>query len=213
MHCRKTAGSSCTVYLNQFLGPEDIQTCAWKETLQAGGSYNNLFYKKINSWEGIRYGIKESMDSLCRFRLPKRASLRNSVHKSIYQQWLDDSPAHPRASTVKNRMPKEWESYLKFCFVRNPYERIVSDYHWRTRSSKRKITFSEFLMRIEDPLRSDPENVVPYVVDNWPMYTIDDRVVVDFIGRKERLIEDMASICERIGLPFDADAFVHAKKF
>ena len=47
IHCRKVAGSAITAYLNQFIGPDDIQVGVWEDTILNDGSYNKRFYKDI----------------------------------------------------------------------------------------------------------------------------------------------------------------------
>lgn len=211
VHCRKCAGSSCTVYLNRFLGPEDLQVGAWMETRRAGGRYNRRFWRESISPEGLREIAGLVGSKLCRGNLPKLPSILHAAQKRMYQRRLGDSPAHPTAKTLKQWAPREWETYFTFCFVRNPFSRLVSDYRWRTRSRQRDVSFSEFLARLADPDRPDPEGVVPRAVGNWPMYTLNDRIAVDFVGKVESLFDGMSTACERIGIPFDAADFPHAK--
>jgi hypothetical protein len=39
------------------------------------------------------------------------------------------------------------------------------------------------------------------MLSTWNKYTINDQIVVDFVGRYERLSEDLAGIARKIGLP------------
>ena len=38
---------------------------------------------------------------------------------------------------------------------------------------------------------------------NWLIYTIDDQVAVDFVGRYEALADDLGRVCQRLNIPFD----------
>ncbi len=120
----------------------------------------------------------------------------NLVHKKRYRLY------HPSASRIKEFDVKAWSSFFKFCFVRNPYEKAVSDYIWRVRSRGIDLSFCDFLKKIADPGIQDKERVVPSCPDNWPMYTINDEIVADFVGRYENFASDFKEICGCIGIPF-----------
>ncbi|MDP7977608.1 sulfotransferase family 2 domain-containing protein [Bacillus sp. WLY-B-L8] len=98
---------------------------------------------------------------------------------------------HIRAKQVKNLIGEEiWNSYYKFCFDRNPWDKVISLYHYR--SNPATVTFDDFLKSSEF-LRSY----------NFPRYTIHDQLAVDYIGKYENLENDLKMICNKIGLPFD----------
>lgn len=71
-----------------------------------------------------------------------------------YLGWiLPRSPQHLTCKELKLEIPKQYNTYYKFCFVRNPYDRIVSDYHWNI-SEKPQRTFEEFVDHIQSVVRS-----------------------------------------------------------
>jgi hypothetical protein len=84
-----------------------------------------------------------------------------------------------------------WRSYFKFSFERNPWDRQVSWYHYKTKSlpEASKPTFTEF--------NADRRRAY---VENWDLYTIDGAIVLDYIGRYESLAEDFGTVLARIGL-------------
>ena len=211
LHCRKAAGSSATAYLNRYLGPDDLQVGTWADSIKFGGKYNRKLILDLVSWKGVRALAQHSAIRLAKGRIPKGPDLINSAHKDLYRGVLGDKPEQPLASEVKQFAPTEWETYFKFCFVRNPFDRAVSDYRWRTRG-KPDISFLEFLERVADPARPDPEHIVPNPRSNWPIYTIDDQIAVDFVGRFERFADDLAHVCNTLSIPFDAASIPFAKK-
>jgi hypothetical protein len=94
---------------------------------------------------------------------------------------------HDAARIIRRYVgPEIWESYYKFCFERNPWDKVVSWYYWVNRSEPRP-PLSEFL-------RSD-------LPRDFGLYSIDGEVAVDRVARFENLREELDSIAEHIGLP------------
>ena len=84
-----------------------------------------------------------------------------------------------------------WGRYFKFSFERNPWDRQVSWYHYKTKSKDgtAKPTFEAF--------NADRRRAF---VENWELYTADGTPSLDFIGRYETLEADFESVLARIGL-------------
>ena len=83
-----------------------------------------------------------------------------------------------------------WNKYFKFCFERNPFDRAISRYYWSTRDLEIRPAISDFLKSIPAPLLS-----------NWNIYTINNEISVDFVGRYETLAADLKKIRKIINLP------------
>jgi hypothetical protein len=111
-----------------------------------------------------------------------------------------------------------WQSYFKFTFERNPWDKIFSLYcmqmdpdHWlrdeggdwtRVRSDlRRRIyghrtpSFRKWLLRKNRGLFHSP---LPEYLGH--LYFIEGPLAVDFIGRFEELHQDFAKITDRLGL-------------
>jgi hypothetical protein len=84
-----------------------------------------------------------------------------------------------------------WRSYFKFSFERNPWDRQVSWYHYKTKS-KSDTTRPSFENFNRDRRRA--------WVENWDLYTIDGSIAVDFVGRYETLEQDFGAVLDRLGL-------------
>lgn len=213
LHCRKVAGSSLTVYLNTYLGPDDLQVGSWEDTISNGGRYNRRVLNDFISFRGMKYSFRYIVDRLGKNPRFQHANFVNTVNKDLYRGFTGSQPEHPTAAELRNFDPDSWANYFKFCFIRNPYERALSDYRWRIPNTLDSgISFSEFLERLADVKRPDPEGVVPKTVSNWPIYTIDDRIAVDFIGRYENLTADFERVCREIRIPFVPEHIPFAKK-
>jgi hypothetical protein len=90
-----------------------------------------------------------------------------------------------------------FDCYFKFSFVRNPWDRAVSYFHYAPFGEKAGIPFGKFIedlgaRRAAGDLRFEQQ--VRFVCDR------EGRCLVDFIGRFENLQEDFAKICDRLKL-------------
>lgn len=107
---------------------------------------------------------------------------------------------HAPLKRAQRLIPAEdYARLFKFAFVRNPWDRLVSWYAYLLKDTShrrhRRVaagTFEEFAhAELERPDRSQ-----------WWM--IEDRagaMGLDYVGRFERLAEDVAEICRRLRLP------------
>ncbi len=84
-----------------------------------------------------------------------------------------------------------WRSYYKFSFERNPWDRQVSWYHYKTKSK------SEAAKPSFDVFNRDRRRAW---VENWDLYTDKGQQLLDFVGRYESLEADFDAVLERIGL-------------
>ena len=101
-----------------------------------------------------------------------------------------------------------WDEYFTFAFVRNPYDRLLSGWSFEKALAGRVDwvdpewtafnRFEDFL----DALAADREGRIRSHDSQLAMLG-DARtdILVDFVGRFERLQEDFDSACRRIGLP------------
>lgn len=107
----------------------------------------------------------------------------------------------------KDMGEKRWQRIFSFAIVRNPWDKVVSQYHHRRTTNQTNlgtspVTFNEWVALAygnKDPLYYDkPRMFMPqasYITDS------SGKVIVDFIGKFENLQNDFDEICTRIGRP------------
>jgi hypothetical protein len=125
---------------------------------------------------------------------------------SSIEKALGLRPEHKTALEKREELgAAAWERRFTFTIVRNPWDRVVSQYHYRMRVGKndlasRKVAFGDWVrlvFRELDPrYRNEPLMFVP----QWD-WTVDGggKPLLDFVGRFENLEGDFAHICSRIG--------------
>ena len=169
----KTASTSIETALCDVCGPDDVITPASDElmTHRKGGRAQN-------------YRLEHPLVPKRPFwrRLLRRPERRYHPSVGFYE--------HMPAWRVKAYVGKDvWSSYFKFSFERNPWDRQVSWYHYKTKSKSRPPNFAEFC---RDKSRA--------YVENYDLYAIDDAIALDFIGRYENLDKDFRKAMQSVDL-------------
>ena len=122
--------------------------------------------------------------------------------------------------------PIVYKEYFSFCFVRNPWERAVSDFSWMVKMKKYQISFLSicpfFIQKIAIHLpllrtrcfvdflkfaKKTREENKKWIADHfWPQtkYFLDcnGKQIVDFIGRFENIEDDFLKVTKKIGKPY-----------
>lgn len=105
---------------------------------------------------------------------------------------------HPTAVEYLGQMGKVFRSYFVFAFVRDPYDWLVSYYEWARRDSGtdlyERFSRMSFEQYIDWATNGGMKTQKSYIVDH------EGALVIDYVGRFERLSEDFAAICEQIGI-------------
>ncbi len=212
MHCRKAAGSTISALCNPYLGPDDVQVGIWGDIISNGGSYNARASNILR--EHKLCVLKGIFRDVIHGKLPHRPrTYQNDEINSFYENnyAFGPVPAHASAVQVQSFDPAAWRNFFKFCIVRNPWTHAVSDFYWRKRLLFGKrgcdVKFKEFLRRLNDPSRPDPEGLRPPIRSNWSVYTINDVVQMDIVARFENLANDLVDVQRKIGLSLDLRKF------
>lgn len=101
---------------------------------------------------------------------------------------------HSVARKVRKEIGEDiWNSYFKFCFERNPFDKAVSLYFFKKDRKKKykSLSMYDFFVLMNKSGR----------VTNFPIYSIGGTVAVDFVGRFENLHNDLNYVAEKLEFP------------
>ncbi len=170
---KKTAGTAIEAALSELCGPSDVITPYRAESEEDRKGRGPQNYR-------IEHPLK-----------PKRPLWRRLLgrperyyHRSVgYYE-------HMPAALVRAYVGDEvWRSYFKFAFDRNPWDRQISWYFYKTKSKAGRPSFERFM-------RSRRRAYV----DNYEIYTLGGALAVDFLGRYEDLDADLAKALQMLGI-------------
>ena len=129
--------------------------------------------------------------------LKSRAKLERDYQKNVFRAHDDIQAAQKRMS------PETFNRYFKFAFVRNPWDRLVSEYnfllerpaHGRHARVKKLDGFKQFI-QMQIPRK-----------DAYQVNMLCDRqgdLLMDFVGKLENLDQDWQTACAGAGIPYQA---------
>lgn len=110
---------------------------------------------------------------------------------------------HMPAADIKALLGDEiWNSYFKFCVVRNPFDKVISLFYFWRKAGRIAV----------DPDATDSEQLETWLSNNSiprdrDKYTIDGKFCLDTVIHYERLHQDLERVCARIGVRWNPAAF------
>tara|TARA_Y100001933_G_scaffold117815_2_gene117760 strand:- start:5103 stop:5753 length:651 start_codon:yes stop_codon:yes gene_type:complete len=120
----------------------------------------------------------------------------------------EDKTRHAKLDEVKKDLFADdietFDSYFKFTFVRNPWDRCVSSWFYALKRAERGSgphidlvkKYKTFQSWVGEKLyKSAPDSCSCWLFDSA------ENQIMDFIGRFENLQEDFNTICDKIGIP------------
>lgn len=168
---QKTGGTSLELALSRFCGPDDVVTHVTAEDEEK----RKLLGGRGPQNEVVPFARRRMRDHVARLRSGRPTRFYNHVPARLARGWIDHDT---------------WNEYYKFSIERNPWDRAVSFYWWRTRHAEVQPDVTEFLQHAKDTDLS-----------NFHIYSVGGRVAADHVIRYENLDDELVLLAERIGLP------------
>lgn len=173
MKVPKTAGTSVEVFLSQVAGADAIVT----PVKPPEPNHQPRNYE--NTPANVRAARRHALTDRAAW---KRTSNAVNGNRPLYFNHMSAQLARDRIGS------RRWGQFFKFCFERNPWDKVISSYFWETRLEDVRPPFEAWVL--------EPGNVK----SDRRLYTIDDTVVVDFVGCYENLEADLRVALERSGV-------------
>lgn len=214
LHSRKTAGSSISVSLLRYLDRNDLFLNAPAHGIMNDALKHGIVPGPATQQEVIAAAQEQCGRELVEKVLRAPTELTKSERMAFTRAYNSLQHPHPprpdgwqhaSAARAKERLGGAvWDSYVKFSFERNPWDRMASLYWWRVRrEDPPTVSFRDFVAAIHsgNPERIRANKAKHY--SNWHIYTIEDRLAVDHLGRYEALGQQLKETTDKLGVPFD----------
>lgn len=171
----KTAGTSIEMALAQQCGPDDIVTPIFP-------AVDN---HEPRNWQGRFFPFKEVRST---------SDLRKNMSEWRRKNRIYN---HIPARFARARLPKSvWDGYLKVCVERNPWDKTLSHFHM--------FQNAKWHRHYDKDLTLDGYFAKGIFCHNAPFYCdTNGKVIVDRVLRYENLNEELKSLFEELGIPFD----------
>jgi hypothetical protein len=138
------------------------------------------------------------------------ASERVSPHHDAIERLRRDSVGskHLKAADYRRTIGAEaWDKIYSFAVVRNPWDIMVSSYHWwldrgpgfnsHLKGALRVRHMSSFEEFLDSDLGMGAHNEQLVPLESW--FQLDGRDIVTRVGKFESLQEDLAALCKDLG--------------
>ena len=166
------------------------------------------YLRNCRYYRTVQARLTDFMRGECIFvHIPKTAGC--SVGTALF---VHGTQGHKTIRDYRRILGRQFWSFYKFTFVRNPYVRLVSAYDYlkkgghpdypRDRQFGSEVIsayddFSDFVLQWLQPGRS--EWPMPHFYPQTHFIALDGHLAVDFIGRMETVERDFATIAGQLG--------------
>ncbi len=192
---RKTASGACELVLAKVCGPDDLikpDGDPVSSGFEFANERNNQ--RTFPSLRGFAGGVAQGFKKrdVSKLKVAFSESMRKVRSTHIYAD---------RARAILGG--EIWDTYYKFCFERNPFDRLVSFYHWRTKRMNPKPPFKDFALAV---IRNNKRDIKKYKAEkfsNRPFYEINGKFAVDKVCKFEDLRGELQEVSDHLGLDWD----------
>ena len=172
---------------------------------KTGGSYIGptlVKYYGFTSYLHIISKRRPDHDDICKTRYFKMILTGNPIYDNSFFNKLVGLLVYCKTSDyfndIMNMTEEKWNTYTKFCFIRNPYDRTLSGWKHIDTIFNLKSVFSNYLSQNKYNI-TDIEYGHIFMSQKTQIQDVDGTCGVDLIGRFENLENDFICILHKIG--------------
>lgn len=132
------------------------------------------FFQKFCIDPNSKYNISESTDEII-----SKYGIIGAREGGKFNKWKNHINANDILKEIGN---DKFNSYFKFCIVRNPYDKMVSKYFFE----KSNMSFKEYC-KVNN-------------CNNLNIHTINNKFICNYYIRYENLKDDIIKVCNKLGI-------------
>ena len=192
IHVPKTGGTYIRENLEKYYGFKTYHTK--RDDHNEVCDIDNLYYENIkknyhtpNRINGILYFFKDNA---------------HNKKKGIYE-YLENSEYINKKTDMTN---KKWDEYYKFCFFRNPYDRLYSGFNYCMNKLNINIDFENYIF-LDSKNVSDFEYFHIFMPQYKHMINNNKELKIDYIADFNNINDEFIKILKHIG--FTDEEIIH----
>mgnify|MGYP003965028931 CR=1 FL=1 len=143
--------------------------------------------------------------------IPTSVALRFCAD-GIYMNSTDLKQHDPIIKVQEYFSKNDWNfnEYFKFCFSRNPWDRLISYFHYGKKVYNKNIKEGihppgsapyKWMSKFNCEFKQYGETAMFARPQRWSIDGSNSEPIIDFFGKIENLQEDFNTICDKIGIP------------
>lgn len=174
---------------------------------KTGGSYIGptlVKYYGFTSFLSILNNKRPDHDIICKTKYFKKVSTNNHIYDNSFFNKMVGILLYCKTSDYLNEQmnmnTQKWREYTKFCFVRNPYDRVISGWkHFNIIFNRNSNDLHHYLAHFNIQNISNIEYGHIFMSQKRQIQDEFGNCGVDLIGRFEYLENDFCHILNKIG--------------
>jgi hypothetical protein len=184
---RKTAGTSIEMALEEICGSEDVITPDIAKSRRSAPGASDVLISRARNYNGVFNPFVE---------LPMASSALDVARISRdFLRW-PKYYNHMRGYSVKSRVDsKVWNNYYKFCFERNPWDKVISFYYWFNRGNNNALSIGDFIR-----LGGTAQTMDRSLPTDWSRYTLNNQLILDDVYCFDSLSLGLKTALKRAGV-------------